>query len=148
MSTAENGLQRAGTPGGDVGFGADLIIMDDLMKADAVHSVTERENTKRFCDGTLISRLNDPEKGRIVLIQQRMHEDERVVYIREKDSDTHLNLPAIGDGELHTRCRGALLFPERFSEALLERIRRVQGNFIFSALYLQNPTPLESHRIR
>ena len=156
--TTHNGTRRSVSAGGTVtGFGADAIIIDDLMKAEDVHSATERQRIKRIFDGTLLSRLNDQDTGQMVVIQQRLHEDDLVAYLLDKGGFVHLNLPAIADGderisiaedEAHTRVRGEALCPARQSHETLERLRREMGNFVFSAQYLQNPTPLDSHRLR
>ena len=156
--TTHNGMRMSVSAGGTVtGFGADAIIIDDLMKAEDVHSDIERQRIKRIFDGTLLSRLDDQDTGRIVVIQQRLHEDDLVAYLLDKGGFVHLNLPAIADGderiaiardEAHTRVPGEALCPARQSHDTLERLRREMGSFVYSAQYLQNPTPLDSHRLR
>ncbi|MDF2810770.1 MAG: phage uncharacterized protein, partial [Microvirga sp.] len=44
---------------------------------------------------TLLSRLNDKAAGRVVIIQQRIHEDDLPGYLIEGGQFVHLNLPAI-----------------------------------------------------
>lgn len=73
--TTANGARKAVSVGGSVtGFGADLIIVDDCMKADEAHSQAARDELVRWFDGTLMTRLNDKAAGRIISIQQRLHE--------------------------------------------------------------------------
>ncbi len=80
--------------GAATGFGADLIIVDDLMKAADAASPVERERVKTYYEQTLLSRLNDKVNGRIVAILQRLHEDDLAGYLSLSGQFDHLNLPA------------------------------------------------------
>ncbi|MGJ3627158.1 hypothetical protein AB5I41_09865 [Sphingomonas sp. MMS24-JH45] len=66
------------------------------MKADEVKSVAAREEVKNWFGNTLYTRLNDKSSGRIVSIQQRLHEDDLPAMLLER-SYHHLNLPAIAE---------------------------------------------------
>jgi hypothetical protein len=47
--TAQRGGRKAVSLGGAVtGFGADVLILDDLMKASDAHSPVERERARQF----------------------------------------------------------------------------------------------------
>ncbi|MBY0569442.1 MAG: phage terminase large subunit [Hyphomonadaceae bacterium] len=147
--TNQNGGRRAVSRGGALtGFGADIIIVDDIMKADDCRSATERQQVKDFYEGTLFSRLNDKRDGRIVVVQQRLHEDDLPGYLLEKGGFTHLNLPAIapiertyalGYGRTKSVEPGELLCPARESQAELEELRVEMGAANFAAQYLQDP---------
>ncbi|HEY5072633.1 MAG TPA: hypothetical protein VII63_11455, partial [Caulobacteraceae bacterium] len=96
--TADNGSRRAVSLGGPLtGFGADIIIVDDLMKAGEAGSAVERQKIKDFYEQTLFSRLNDKRTGSIIAIQQRLHEDDLAGYLLEKKEFVHLNLRAIAE---------------------------------------------------
>src|SRR5262249_25960368 len=57
--TTAMGVRKAVSLGGAVtGHGADIIIIDDLMKADDARLDSERQRVKEFCEQTLFSRLN------------------------------------------------------------------------------------------
>jgi predicted phage terminase large subunit-like protein len=158
LVTAAGGYRRAVSVGGaTTGFGADYIIVDDLMKATDAASPATREATRDYYQGSLISRLNDQEAGRIIVIAQRLHEDDLPGHCIETGLFRHINLPAIapgpelvpvGRGKVHARCAGDLLFPAFQSRETLDRIRIEQGPTYFSAQYLQDPTPAESNLIR
>jgi hypothetical protein len=78
LETTAGGARKAVSVGGSItGFGADLIIVDDCMKADEVKSQTIRDDVKNWFDNTLVSRLNNKAQGRIVSIQQRRRREER-----------------------------------------------------------------------
>jgi predicted phage terminase large subunit-like protein len=153
-STTAKGGRKAVSLGGSVtGFGADLLIVDDLMKAADAAYESERQRVKDYYEQTLFSRLNDKQSGRIVAIQQRLHEDDFAGYLIDKGNFSHLNLPAIAEqdeafalyyGRHHERRKGEVLFEARDT---LEEIRREIGNFAFSAQYQQNPVPPEGNRI-
>lgn len=157
LETTAGGVRKAVSVGGSItGFGADFIIVDDCMKADEARSPTVRQELRNWYDNTLLSRLNDKATGRIISIQQRLHEDDLPAYLLEKDYP-HLNLPAIatkeefvpiGVGRAHHRRVGELLDPDRESKATLDQLRRDLGPVAFSAQYQQEPVTPEGNMIR
>ena len=69
LSTEKSGSRYATTVGGSItGFGADWIIIDDPHNATEAYSEASREKVKNFFRQTLLSRLNNPSQGRIVLV--------------------------------------------------------------------------------
>jgi hypothetical protein len=97
MTTAR-GLHKAVSLGGAVtGHGADILIIDDMLKADDARSETERRHVHDFYEQTLFSRLNDKRNGAIIAIQQRLHEDDLAGYLLAKGNFTHLELKAIAE---------------------------------------------------
>lgn len=157
MVTTANGARKAVSVGGSVtGFGADLIIIDDCMKAEDAASQAARDELIRFFEGTLLTRLNDKATGRIMSIQQRLHEADLPAYLLEKGYH-HLDLPAIaeraetipiGANKMHQRLPGDVLNPTRESRETLEQIRRDLGPMVFAAQYQQSPTVPEGNLIR
>ena len=96
MKTTRGGGRQAVSLGGPLtGFGADYIVLDDLVKAMDVGSATIREQLRIFFDQTAHSRLNDKRKGAIVSVQQRLHADDITAYLLEKETFRHLCLPSI-----------------------------------------------------
>jgi predicted phage terminase large subunit-like protein len=158
LVTRSQGGCKAVSLGGPVtGFGADIIIIDDLMKAADAGSETERARVRDYCEQTLFTRLNDKATGRIVAIQQRLHEDDLAGYLIAKQSFEHLNLPAIAEepqdlpllfNRRFRRNKGDPLFPAREPLSVLENIRKEIGTFAFSAQYQQNPVAPEGNRLR
>lgn len=157
LETTAGGVCKAVSVGGSItGFGADIIIVDDCMKADEARSPTVRQELRNWYDNTLLSRLNDKATGRIISIQQRLHEDDLPAYLLEKGY-RHLNLPAIATkdevipiapGRVHHRRVGDLLNPGREDKATLEQLRRDLGPVAFSAQYQQEPVTPEGNMIR
>ena len=127
------------------------------MKASDASSVVERQRVKDYYEQTLLSRLNNKSEGRIVVIQQRLHEDDLTGYLLETARFAHLNLPALATQDeaipigfrkfLHRR-KDDVLCPERESRETLEQLRLEMGAFAFSAQYQQDPTPAGGNRVR
>jgi hypothetical protein len=134
------------------GRGADFIIIDDPLKPEEALSETQRQAVNEWYDHTLYSRLNDKQTGCIIIIMQRLHEDDLVGHVLEQEDWEHLRLPAIAEeDEIHiiesryqtrTVRAGEALHPEREPLAILELIRRTLGEYNFAGQYQQLPSPL------
>ncbi|MFN4092191.1 MAG: phage terminase large subunit [Brevundimonas sp.] len=158
LGTRQGGYRFSTALGGTVtGLGADLIIIDDLMKAQDARYPEARQRAQRFVDETLLSRLDDKDKGSVIAIQQRLHEDDICAHLMSKGRYVHLNLPAIATrdeiirltrGRTHARRIGDILNPERESQETLDLLRKEIGARAFSAQYQQDPTPSESDNFR
>ena len=156
--TTRGGGRVALSVGGSVtGRGADFIIIDDPLKAEDGASETARNNVIQWYDGTLITRLNDKNRGVIILVMQRLHQEDLAGYLIERSSWHQLNLPAIaiedqmvriGPDEVHLRKRGELLHPERESQETLDWITIEIGSQTFSAQYQQSPVPAEGNVVK
>jgi len=119
LVTTAGGSRYATSVGGTLtGRGADLIIVDDPLKAEEAMSETKRRRVIDWYAGTLVSRLNDKDSGPIVVVMQRLHEDDLAGHLIGQGGWQHLDLPAIavddstipiGPGKLITRRRGEIL---------------------------------------
>jgi predicted phage terminase large subunit-like protein len=132
------------------GLGGNLIIIDDPMKPGDAMSESVRARVVEWYRGTLLSRGDDKTKTRIVVVMQRVHQDDLVGYLLEQGGYEHLNLPAIaqrteifdlGERRIHARMRGELLHPEHEPASVLAELKRNMGPIAFSAQYQQNPIP-------
>src|SRR2546421_306104 len=75
--TTSKGVRLATSIGGVLtGRGADFIIIDDPLKPDEALSEAQRTAANEWFDHTLYSRLNDKRTGAIIVIMQRLHEDD------------------------------------------------------------------------
>lgn len=152
------GYRYAATVGGTLtGRGAHYLICDDLTKAIDTASPQARDKLKRFFDETLLSRLDNKATGRVLVVQQRLHEDDIVAHALEKEGYFHLKLPAIAvedstfdltRGRRHHRKIGDALNPEREPREVLDRIRGELGPGVFEAQYQQDPTAPDAGVIR
>ena len=163
----ETGLELITTQGGSryatsvlgtlTGRGADLIIVDDPLNANEVHSEPARKRVIDWYGGALVSRLNDKQTGSIIAVMQRLHEDDLAGHLIRQGGWDHLDMPAIaleneiielGHEKSHPRRSGDVLHPERESREALEAIKAEVGSLLFSAQYQQRPVPVEGNLIR
>jgi len=101
-----------------------------------------------------LSRLNSKETGVIIIVMQRLPEDDLVGHVLEQGRWEVLSLPAIAEeDETHvlesplgrrvvTRKQGEALQPERESKATLMGVRETIGSYNFASQYQQSPVPL------
>jgi predicted phage terminase large subunit-like protein len=156
FETLAGGRRMATSVGGALtGRGADLIIVDDPLKADDALSEASRKATHTWFDNTLLSRLNDRRTGAIIIVTQRLHQDDLVGHVLENEEWELLSLPAIAETEeehviediagrrFFRRSPGDVLQPARETPADLQRLRQAMSTFSFASQYQQNPIPLE-----
>jgi predicted phage terminase large subunit-like protein len=153
MMTTRGGYRLSTSVGGSLtGRGGNMLILDDPHKAHEVESDVIREGVIEWFRNTLLTRLNHPDDP-IILIQQRLHEDDLAGYLLATGEWDHLNLPAIAEEEewieigpaeddWHHRRKGDLLHPERVSQEKLDEIRSHLGPYLFEAQFQQRPAPL------
>jgi predicted phage terminase large subunit-like protein len=139
------------------GRGADLIIIDDPIKAADVMSEAVRKAAIEWLTNVLMSRLNDQNSGAIVLVMQRLHQNDLAGELLEKGGWHELRLPAIaaeaqsipiGDRQFYRRVEGDILHPVRQSRETLDAIRAEIGSTAFAAQYLEDPIPAEGNLVR
>lgn len=155
FQTTLGGARQATSVGGSLtGFGADIFIVDDPMKPEEALSEAERLTANHWIKHTMATRLNDKAKGRMVLVMQRLHEDDAFGNVVATSGFTPLVFPAIADADYTYRIEtpfgaythhwreGEPLQPEREPLEVLDQLRRDMGSYFFAAQYLQNPAPL------
>lgn len=155
FSTTQRGTRLATSVGGTLtGLGGDIIIIDDPVKPDEALSEAVRQGANNWFDNTVYSRLNDKRTGAIIIIMQRLHMNDLVGHVLEKEDWEVVNLPAIAQEEevweyttllgsqSHIRRLDDLLHAEREPPHVLQGIRNTLGEYAFSAQYLQSPVPL------
>jgi predicted phage terminase large subunit-like protein len=154
FETSAHGSRRATSIGGPMtGFGADVIIIDDPHKAEDANSEAARKKTRDWYEQTLSTRLNNKNTGAIVLVMQRLHEDDLSGHLLEQGEWTHLNIPAIapfdcsyrfgpGPGDFLEVKAGTVIDARRESRATLASLEKSMGTRAFSAQYLQSPVPV------
>jgi predicted phage terminase large subunit-like protein len=159
LVTTEQGYRFASGMGGSIlGRGADLIVIDDPIKAAAALSQAERRRVNEAFDNTLYTRLNDKRTGAIVIIMQRLHQDDLVGHVLAKGDWEVVSIPAIATEEsryqlsddpeeVYIRQAGEVLYA-REPRAILEGLRRTQGSLTFSAQYQQAPVPPEGNIVK
>ena len=85
FKTTKNGFRLSVSIGGAaIGRGAQFIIIDDPLKPDEALSETQRKAVNDWFDHTLITRLNNKQSGCIIIIMQRLHEDDLVGHLLDR----------------------------------------------------------------
>jgi predicted phage terminase large subunit-like protein len=159
--TTRQGFRMSTSVGGVLtGRGADVIILDDPLKPEDALSETKRNAANEWFDSTLLSRLNSKETGIIIIVMQRVHQDDLVGHVLDSGNWEVLSLPAIASEDTEhlienplgrrwfRRKAGEALQPERESLETLSNIRQSLGSYNFSAQYQQNPIPVGGAIIR
>ena len=151
IRTRKLGSRFATSVGGPLtGRGGDILILDDPLSADDAYSSTSRERVWEWFSGALMSRLNDPRTGAIVVVSQRLHTEDLPGRLLEAGGWTHLSLPAIavtaqstpiGEGCDWNRAPGELLHPARIGLGEITRLKQELSSEVWEAQYLQRPAP-------
>ncbi len=161
FATTKRGFRLATSVGGVLtGRGADLIVIDDPLKAEEAYSDARRGSVNEWFDTALVSRLNDKEKGAIVIVMQRLHEDDLIGHVMHAGGWELLSFPAIAEENSvfaietpygprsFTRQEGDILHPARESADTLARLRAQMGAPAFLAQYQQAPCPREGAMVK
>lgn len=132
------------------GHRGDRVIIDDAISASNATSDTLREKVNQTYFGSVTTRINDPRRSTITVIQQRLHEQDLVGAILEKDSRFEtLILPmeyvpttrVTGIGFKDPRKKqGELLFPDHWGKEEIQAFRE-EGDYKYAAQFQQNPVP-------
>src|SRR5438270_9782784 len=154
ITTCQGYRLATSTGGVRTGRGADIILIDDPVKPDEALSDSQRQAANEWYDHTLYSRLNDKRHGAIVIIMQRLHEDDLVGHVLGQEQWEILSFPAIAETDeehriemiLEPKCfrrrQGEALHPDREPLEVLDRIRRTIGEYNFAGQYQQSPAPV------
>jgi predicted phage terminase large subunit-like protein len=159
-TTGGGGRITTSVHGTVTGRGGSFIILDDIMKPEEALSEVGRKSTLDWMRETLVSRPNSKRDQRLLVIMQRLHEDDVAGYLMAQGGWETLVLPAIavepeehhfeiaGNPVIVRRAPGEPLHPYRESVETLEQLRRDMGNLTFSAQYQQNPLPTEGNLVK
>lgn len=159
FATTQNGYRLATSVGGSLtGEGGDILIVDDPHNPQQVMSEKYRTKTLEWFSNTFVSRLNDKKNGVIIIVMQRLHQNDLVGHLlSKKDNDwTILSIPAIAEKDEYYsignfekfRQKGDILHPSREGIKEINRIKKDMGSYVFSAQYQQNPITKEGGIIK
>lgn len=143
-----------GVTSGITGEGGDVIILDDPNTADDMFSEAGRLAVQEAWDQQISTRLNDPEKSAVVVVQQRVHEGDATGHLLAKggwrnlripflyEADHPCEVPEIGFKDWRTQ-EGEPFWPERFPPGYYEEQLRNLGAMGVAAQLQQRPAPAE-----
>lgn len=161
LTTAGGGVYAVATGGQVTGFGAGAvddielekeidsissakfagaIVIDDPIKPEDALSDLKRNRVNARFENTIRNRVNSRNTP-IIIIMQRLHEDDLCGYLQKLEPDewTVLSIPCIYEDENGER-QPLWAFKHTLEE--LDKIRSADP-FVFDTQYMQNPTPLE-----
>lgn len=148
FTTTARGYRRAVSVGGGViGDGGNILIIDDPINARQAMYHHQRDLTNQWFDHTWSTRLDDKQRGAMVIVMQRLHPEDLSGYLLAKGGWEHLCLPAIAPeratitigGFNYARMEGEVLHAAREPRVVLERLKRDLGSANFNAQYQQAP---------
>ena len=153
FENAERGFRQACAVSSMTGRRGHTIAWDDPLSPEKAHSEAHRNTALRVLKETLPTRLNDPEKSAIIVVMQRLHENDPSGYILAKELGyEHLCLPMEFDparrcvtsiGWSDPRTEGdELLFPERFPRSVVDRDKAAMGEYATAGQFQQRPSPI------
>jgi len=164
----KGGYRVATSVGGGTGKGGDILIIDDPHPIEQKKGQLRREDVLDWFKDTWSTRLNDQQTGRMIVVGQRVHDQDLSGYILAGNAGeewVHLNLPAEYDpgsacrtyvispsndpyawkGEDPRKTKGELLWDKKFPQEIIEKEKRVHGPLGYSALYDQRPVPAKGN---
>lgn len=151
VKTTRGGYRLSTSVGGSLtGRGADLIVIDDPIKAGDALSQTVMASAIAWYSNTVSSRLNNQKIGKIVVVAQRLQPEDLPGQLAATGNWEELTLPMEAwrdqDIELNadqwiTRQAGHLLHEDRFGEEQIRRLRSEMTEQDFEAQYNQRPLP-------
>lgn len=131
----------------------DRVIWDDPHSVEDAYSPAALETATRVFRETLPTRLNNPDSSAIIIVMQRLAEDDVSGVILGGDFGyEHLMLPM--EYEPGRKCAtsigftdprkedGELLFPARFSRETVDRDKKIMGAHAVAGQFQQRPNPL------
>lgn len=139
------------------GFGADILVADDPHLVKEAESEPVRRSTVQWWTETMPSRLNDRKTGAMIIVMQRVHEEDLSGYVIANDLGyEHLMLPMRFDearvtingaryetaiGFADPRPDGGLLWPERLPLGEVIKLEKELGPYGAAGQLQQSPEP-------
>lgn len=153
-TTAGGIVYAAGALGTITGYGAGkhrpgfggAIIIDDPHKPDEATSPVMRQNVLDWFTNTLESRKNDPGNTPIILIMQRLHENDLAGWLLKGGNGEQWDsivLPAEAESadDPLGRAIGEPLWPAKHTAEMLATMRE-NNSYVYAGQYQQRPAPL------
>jgi predicted phage terminase large subunit-like protein len=158
----KTGWKLATSVGGiGVGERGDRFIIDDPNNTMEMESEVTRNTTNMWFTEVVPDRLNNQKTSAIVVIMQRLHEDDvSGTAISREMGYTHLMVPMEHDSKRHCVTvlgvdddgdevlwedpreeEDQLVWPERFPPEIVTELKRDKGPYAYAGQYQQHPVP-------
>lgn len=149
-NSSMGGIRAISVGGATTGFRGDLNILDDGHNASEGESDAKRSEAVQWFLETFQTRVNDLENSPIIVIGQRIHEEDIPGAALELGYE-HLNVPMHYDpARARTTSIGwrdprttpdELMWAERFPETAVKRLEQALGPYAAAAQLEQHPVP-------
>jgi predicted phage terminase large subunit-like protein len=144
-TTQGGGVFATSVGGGLAGRGADMIIFDDPLDLKDAGNAKQIELVNQRFDSLIMSRLNDPKTGRVVIIAHRLNDNDLSAHVRKQGGWRHVVLPLIATRKTSyglgydtwLRKRGELLRPGSYTAKRLTQLKMNTINPDFELFYQQ-----------
>jgi hypothetical protein len=153
FENTRTGFRQAIAAGSITGARGDRVIIDDPLSVEDANSEAVRKSRAEWFEQAVPTRLNNPDRSAIVVIMQRLHEEDTSGIILEKQADEydHIMIPMEYDPDRATPTmlgwedprekKGEPYFEARFPKHVIARDKKIMGSYAISGQYQQTPTP-------
>ncbi len=148
--TTKNGFRFATSVGGSAtGEGGDILLIDDPHNPTQINSRKNRNKAIEWFEQTFVTRLNDKQKGAIVLVMQRLHADDLSAHLISSGGWELLKIPAVSANDFTYKigsknyfyAKNDILNKKRDTHQFLQNIQQEIGARNYAAQFLQEPLP-------
>jgi phage terminase large subunit-like protein len=132
--------------GAITGQRCDFLIIDDPVQISRANDLNWLDKNNARFDTDVISRLNSPRTGSVVIVQHRLNRNDLTGHLLERGGWKHRVLPLVAtktekfhlrDGAVWRRLKGEPLRPNAYTEKLIDELREHTGTPGFGPLYQQ-----------
>lgn len=157
VTVSRGGRFATSVEGTLTGRGGNFIIIDDPIKPNDTMSETALNKVNEWYRNTLLSRLDDKENGVIIVVMQRVHENDLTGYLLENpDIWKHIRMPQIATEDeewdigtkIFRRKEGVLLNSNQITMETISQLQDSMGTYVWSGQYQQAPFTSEGGIIR
>lgn len=157
--TTKHGFRLSTSINGTLtGEGGDIIIVDDPHSVRHAFSGVFRQNAIDWFEQTLMSRLDDKNKGAVVIVMQRLHVGDLTGHLlnTQKDIWEHVEVSIMSRADKIYRYskkeknykKDELLYAANDDIANIDKLKKQLGTYNFEAQYMQNPKMQEANMIK
>lgn len=152
FSNTAMGFRKSHPISAMTGSRGNLVLVDDPHSVKSSESEVLRQGVTGNFLRSVLSRLNKPDRDSVIVVMQRLHEEDVSGIILDKPElgFDHLCIPLFADGVDRPatrigwkdhRAEGENMFPARYTHQYVEQQRSALGPFAFAGQYQQRPTP-------
>lgn len=148
--TTKYGFRFSTSVGGSVtGEGGDYLIVDDPHNPSHIHSKKLRHKTIDWFLNTFSTRLNNRKTGKIIIVMQRLHNDDLCGFLENSSPNEWeiLKIPLLSEKKLYFSAgdnkykmeKDEIINNKLFDKETIEKLISEIGIYNFESQYLQKP---------